>query len=396
MTHDMAAEHKYRDVDGSARATCRYPAGVDVFLGDNMRIYEGALQLQDDDEGLYDDDEGPHDYSLHDDEGLNYEGPHDYSLHDDEGLNYEGPHDYSLRDGCPDEGRQMEDVSGLDYPECLDWWSDATVGIFNRWLEDAALMVSDLTAAPVNLNARLCDVAKRHSLSLASSTSYERGQRVFLADARSEVNLCQRTQCRIYELSDNICQRGPVAVFQNIVTNYADDIRQMLGAAAGIRLVRDEHLDSTLELGIGFSHVGSKGCMTLICGKRLPEMDVTWAEDLLELTNDERRAAGLGPLEPHPQCAAAAQLHAERMSSEDFYEHQDPHTRKNVWDRLCDAGFRDYAWCAENLVKDRETPYQAHVSWVNSAGHRANMVSPRARYVGFGRVGRYWVQVLAA
>jgi uncharacterized protein YkwD/stress response protein SCP2 len=118
--------------------------------------------------------------------------------------------------------------------------------------------------------------------------------------------------------------------------------------------------------------------------------------DVAALTNVERARAGLPALAIVPLLAAAAQAHSADMAARDFFAHESPEGSQ-VWDRVLAVGYR-YAKVAENIAAGQRTPAEAVTGWMNSPGHRRNILDPELQQIGVGyvvggRYGTYWTQV---
>jgi uncharacterized protein YkwD len=122
------------------------------------------------------------------------------------------------------------------------------------------------------------------------------------------------------------------------------------------------------------------------------------AADLLDLTNDERSRAGLPQLRPNDRLIRAAQIQAEQVAAAGRLDHTVAGAQyPTLDDRLEAAG---YAWrnAGENLAFGQRNATDAMATWMNSPGHRANILSPDFTELGAGyivdRNGRpYYVQV---
>lgn len=125
---------------------------------------------------------------------------------------------------------------------------------------------------------------------------------------------------------------------------------------------------------------------------------LSFEEQLLALTNIERRKVGLPPLRLSRQLSQAAQAHAVDMGRNGYFSHTGLNGSSMV-DRAKATGYR-YAALGENLAAGRATPEGTIRQWMNSAGHRANILSNKFTEIGFGyanapnaRYRHYWVQV---
>ena len=123
---------------------------------------------------------------------------------------------------------------------------------------------------------------------------------------------------------------------------------------------------------------------------------------VLELANQERAAHGLAPLAHSGELQAAARGYAGAMANGGFFAHNGP-DGSTPSSRVEAAGYRGWNWVAENIAAGQRSPEQVMQSWMNSPGHRQNLLSPSAREIGIGHVqqggtkyGHYWVQNFGA
>src|SRR5206468_1895595 len=96
----------------------------------------------------------------------------------------------------------------------------------------------------------------------------------------------------------------------------------------------------------------------------------------------ERSKAGLSTLQVNPRLNLAAQLQAEQVASLQVLEHEIPGARyPTPPDRLAAAG---YAWqrYGENLASGFATAADATAGWMNSEGHRANILNANFTEIG--------------
>ncbi|MFG2309130.1 CAP domain-containing protein [Streptomyces sp. NPDC048566] len=118
--------------------------------------------------------------------------------------------------------------------------------------------------------------------------------------------------------------------------------------------------------------------------------------EVLALTNRERAAHGLPQLSPDGPLTAAAQGHSADMVARDFYAHTSPDGRA-PWDRAAAAGSR-HRTVGENIACGQRSPAEVVLGWMNSPGHRANILTPEFTHLGVGlagggRAGTYWTQL---
>lgn len=123
---------------------------------------------------------------------------------------------------------------------------------------------------------------------------------------------------------------------------------------------------------------------------RTPDELSTYA---IELINRDRLAHGLPELALNELLMQAAQNHAEDMSNRDYYSHTTPEGRTPT-DRFAQIG--GTGGVGENIAKitgytnrlslTEETLAELQVGWMNSPGHRQNLLNPDYSSVGYGIV----------
>jgi len=104
-----------------------------------------------------------------------------------------------------------------------------------------------------------------------------------------------------------------------------------------------------------------------------PNVDQAWREEVLFLTNAERLREGLAPLVGCNRLHVAAQVHSDAMYEQGFYDHVNPDTGSDPGSRATDAGYNWYS-IGENAYKSPQSPREAVRGWMNSPGHRANIL----------------------
>lgn len=105
---------------------------------------------------------------------------------------------------------------------------------------------------------------------------------------------------------------------------------------------------------------------------------------LLSGTNQQRIANGLGALALNSQLSQAAQSKAQDMLNNDYWAHTSP-TGVTPWYWITSAGY-SYQTAGENLAYGFATAADTITGWMNSPGHRANILNTTYKDVGFGIV----------
>ena len=101
---------------------------------------------------------------------------------------------------------------------------------------------------------------------------------------------------------------------------------------------------------------------------------------VVELVNKERKSAGLNPVTLNTDATTAAQVRAEESSVS--FSHTRP-DGTSFATALKDAGV-SYRSCGENIAWGQKTPEQVMEGWMNSAGHRANILNASYTEIGMG------------
>lgn len=131
-----------------------------------------------------------------------------------------------------------------------------------------------------------------------------------------------------------------------------------------------------------------------------PTVDEALANEVLNLVNMERARAGCAPLTLDSRLTAAAQNHSEDMAVNNYFDHTSP-DGTTAAQRVTRAG---YNWSAtgENIAAGYATPAQVMAGWMQSQGHRANILNCAYTHLGVGHYyeagdiyGHYWTQVFA-
>jgi serralysin len=126
---------------------------------------------------------------------------------------------------------------------------------------------------------------------------------------------------------------------------------------------------------------------------------------ILELVNQERSKQNLKPLILVQELDTAADGHSNRMASGDFFSHTDP----NGSSLVTRIERNNYQWttAGENIAAGQSSAESVMQGWMNSSGHRANILNPNFTHLGVGyaylandsgsvNYQHYWTQVFGA
>ncbi|WP_332650146.1 CAP domain-containing protein [Lysinibacillus sp. 54212] len=113
---------------------------------------------------------------------------------------------------------------------------------------------------------------------------------------------------------------------------------------------------------------------------------------VVELTNQERQKAGLAPLSADTPLMNAAREKSQNMKDYNYFSHTSPNLG-SPFDRLNALGI-SYRSAGENIAKGQSTPEEVVKAWMNSQGHRANILNDQYTHIGVGYVkdGHIWTQ----
>lgn len=112
------------------------------------------------------------------------------------------------------------------------------------------------------------------------------------------------------------------------------------------------------------------------------------AEAVLKLVNEAREAEGIAPLVLDDDLCKAAQIRAKELK--ELYDHTRPDGRK--FSTVLDDNNIAWMTAAENITAS-ETPDDAMKSWMNSPGHRNNILNPDVVKIGVARYEFGWIQL---
>lgn len=115
-----------------------------------------------------------------------------------------------------------------------------------------------------------------------------------------------------------------------------------------------------------------------------------FAAQVVKLVNAERAKAGLGALASDALLDKVAVAKVKDMSNNNYFDHQSP-TYGSPFDMMKQFGVT-YSYAGENIAKGQKTPQEVVTAWMNSEGHRANILSKNFTKIGVGFYNGYWAQ----
>lgn len=128
-----------------------------------------------------------------------------------------------------------------------------------------------------------------------------------------------------------------------------------------------------------------------------PGGNTSFTGQVVTLTNAERAKVGCGALTVDATLTSAAQAHSADMAAHNYFDHNSQDGR-SPFDRITAAGYR-FSTAAENIAAGQRTPQDVMTSWMNSPGHKANILNCALHEIGVGYAtsssstyGAYWTQ----
>ncbi|WP_435367750.1 CAP domain-containing protein [Metabacillus litoralis] len=119
-------------------------------------------------------------------------------------------------------------------------------------------------------------------------------------------------------------------------------------------------------------------------------------KQVITLTNLERKYAGLPPLKINWELSRVARYKSKDMKELNYFSHDSP-TYGSPFTMINNFKI-PFRTAAENLAAGQRTPKEVVNAWMNSQGHRANILKKEVSEIGVGYVnggeyGHYWTQM---
>lgn len=122
----------------------------------------------------------------------------------------------------------------------------------------------------------------------------------------------------------------------------------------------------------------------------VPQIEAaSWNEEVLRLVNIERESNGLPPLSYAWQVQTAADIRAQEITQ--VFDHTRPNG--TLWHTVLNETGVSCSIYGENLAMGQTTPAMAVQAWMNSPGHRANILDSDYTQLAVGINGNCWVQL---
>ncbi len=114
-------------------------------------------------------------------------------------------------------------------------------------------------------------------------------------------------------------------------------------------------------------------------------------QEVVRLVNIERNKQGLSSLEIDEELYKVAKLKSEDMKNNNYFSHTSP-TYGSPFDMLKQFNI-SYKAAGENIAKGQKTAEAVVTAWMNSDGHRQNILSSSYTHIAVAYVDGYWTQL---
>jgi uncharacterized protein YkwD len=126
-----------------------------------------------------------------------------------------------------------------------------------------------------------------------------------------------------------------------------------------------------------------------------PSGNTSYEAQVVTLVNQERAKAGCGALTVDSRLTTAARGHSQDMATRNYFDHNTP-DGVTPWTRINNAGYK-FSQAAENIAEGQSTPASVMDAWMNSEGHRENILNCALHNIGVGLAYNgshtpYWTQ----
>lgn len=128
-------------------------------------------------------------------------------------------------------------------------------------------------------------------------------------------------------------------------------------------------------------------------GETTGATESTQAREILNYVNQERQKQGLKPLVLSEKLTSIANTKAQDMANKRYFSHNSP-TYGSPFEMLQHFGV-NYTAAGENIAQGQKTAREVMDAWLNSSGHRANILNANYTQLGVGyeKNGSHWVQL---
>ncbi|MBD2845664.1 serine protease [Paenibacillus sp. IB182496] len=121
------------------------------------------------------------------------------------------------------------------------------------------------------------------------------------------------------------------------------------------------------------------------------QSDSGFEAEVVRLVNAQRAQAGLTALTSNAELAEVAMAKAKDMDANNYFDHTSP-TYGSPFDMMRQFGI-SFNYAGENIASGQQSPQQVMNDWMNSTGHRQNIMSANFTQIGVAYYNGEWVQM---
>ncbi len=177
-------------------------------------------------------------------------------------------------------------------------------------------------------------------------------------------------------MNDNVISLSPLIPYQS-GESYELVINQKLTSAEGIELKEE----IVMPFKIKDSVTDGKNAY----------VPSEFEREVLTLVNKERESIGVSPLELSNPLSYVAHVKAEDMEENDYFSHESP-TYGSPFEMMREFGVT-FSSAGENIAAGYTSPEWVVEAWMNSPGHKRNILNASYSRLGVGYERDYWVQM---
>lgn len=268
---------------------------------------------------------------------------------------------------------QRKDLSSLGY----EWWIFnknlklyVQVGIQNGKVVDLYSNAPTLEIGGVKVGTAKAELTKRYAISNQMKFQYE-GASFTLSNPHDDRPL-------------TLVQDSPVIFYLDVHDGYK---------VTGIRKMSKELLVKSKSYDLEWSYTGKAPQLDppKLSSEQIKKVHQSNERQSLDLANVSRQRLGLPFLSWNEQAAAVARGHSQDMLDHQFFDHISASTGRNPFERMKKGGIRFRA-AGENIAMGYPDAIEAHHGWMNSFGHRENILNKDFTTLGVGFVETYSTQ----
>ncbi|MDD2421896.1 MAG: CAP-associated domain-containing protein [Heliobacteriaceae bacterium] len=183
-----------------------------------------------------------------------------------------------------------------------------------------------------------------------------------------------------FQLGNRDRRERPLIITGNEAVIFYLDAYQG-GRVAGILLLNLEMLVQGGYYQYQVNSPGVRSCESPVSAVAVdPQITRAMTRQMLDLVNASRRQNSLPLLTPDAMAAELARKHCQDMATNGFFSHRSP-TTGSFADRVYRSGI-SFVLAAENLAMGQVNPIDAHFNWLNSPGHRRNILDSELKAGG--------------